>query len=92
MDIPTDPAERAATYARYKRAHETQRKLKPLVDAMAEEDLAAGTTIKQLSELTGIGEEVFRRKARKAEVPVDPRYADRAAKLRRATEDAPPAE
>lgn len=84
MDTPTDADERARTYARYKKAHITQKQLKPLIDTMAAEDLAAGKTIAQLSELTGIGEEVFRRKARKADVPVDPRYAERAEKLRRA--------
>lgn len=83
MDIPTDPDERARIYERYRQAHKTVKKYKPVVDAMAAEDLAAGATIAQLAERTGMGEEVFRRKARKADVPVDPRYAERAKKLRR---------
>lgn len=87
MDTPTDPDERARIYERYRKAHLTQKQLKPLVDAMADEDLSAGTTTKQLSELTGIGEEVFRRKARKAELPVNERYRERAEAMRKRATD-----
>lgn len=90
METPTDPQERARTYARYRKAHATVKELKPVVDAMAAEDLANGATIAQLAEETGMLPEVFRRKARKAAVPVDPRYRERAAALRKAT-PAPPA-
>lgn len=82
MDTQTDPEERARTYARFRKIHAEMKKLKPQVDAMAAEDLAAGATISQLAERTGMLPEVFRRKARKAEVPVDPRYQERAEKLR----------
>jgi len=87
MDTPTDPDERARTYARFRKLHTDMKKLKPLVDAMAAEDLAAGATISQLAERTGMLPEVFRRKARKAKVPVDPRYEERAARLRTANPD-----
>jgi len=82
MDIPRDPDKRARTYERFRRAHADIKELKPVVDAMAAEDLAAGATIKELSDRTGLLPEVFRRKARKADVPVDPRYKERAERLR----------
>lgn len=91
MTTPTDPEERARKYARYKRAHQTVKELKPEVDAMAAEDLQAGATITQLAERTGMGEEVFRRMARKLEIPIDPRYRERAERLRaRAAADPSP--
>lgn len=85
MDTPTDPQERARIYARYRKAHETTKELKPIVDAMATEDLARGATIAHLAEVTGMLPEVFRRKARKADVPVDPRYKERAERLRKSS-------
>ena len=88
MDTPTDPTERARVYERFRRANADVKKYKPLVDAMAAEDLAAGATIAELAERTGLLPEVFRRKARKAGVPVDPRYAERAEALRKRTNDA----
>jgi hypothetical protein len=89
MDTPTDPQERDRTYARYRAAHATVKKLKPLVDAMAAEDLANGVTAGDLAEKTGMLPEVFRRKARKAAVPVDPRYQERAERLRSRTPPTP---
>lgn len=83
METPTDPQERARIYARYRKAHATTKELKPLVDAMAAEDLANGATIAELAAETGMLPEVFRRKARKADVPVDPRYQERAERLRK---------
>jgi hypothetical protein len=85
MDTPTDPQERARIYARFRKAHETVKELKPKVDAMAAEDLSNGATIAHLAAETGMLPEVFRRKARKAEVPVDPRYKERAERLRKTT-------
>jgi hypothetical protein len=86
METPTDPQERARIYARYRKAHATAKELKPLVDAMAAEDLANGRTISELAVETGMLPEVFRRKARKADVPVDPRYRERAERLRKMSE------
>lgn len=83
METPTDPQERARIYARYRKAHATTKELKSLVDAMAAEDLANGATIAHLAAETGMLPEVFRRKARRAEVPVDPRYQERAEHLRK---------
>jgi len=83
METPTDPQERARIYARYRKAHATTKELKSLVDAMAAEDLANGATIAHLAAETGMLPEVFRRKARRAEVPVDPRYQERAERLRK---------
>jgi len=83
MDIPHDPEQRARTYERFRKANAEAKKLKPVIDAMAAEDLAAGDTIAQLAERTGLLPEVFRRKARKADVPVNPRYQERAEKLRK---------
>lgn len=86
MDTPRDPEERARVYARFRKAHATTKELKPVVDAMAAEDLASGASIAQLAERTGLLPEVFRRKARKANVPVDPRYQERAERLRRSAD------
>lgn len=83
MTTPTDPAERAKTYARYKQALKTQRELKATVRAMATEDLKAGATVAQLADTTGETPEVFRRIARDLDLPVDPRYAERAAASRK---------
>jgi len=78
MTTPADPAERAKVYSRYRQALRTERDLKPIVRAMAAEDLAAGSTVAQLAEATGMTPEVFRRIARELELPVDPRYQERA--------------
>lgn len=85
MDTPIDPQERARVYARYRKAHATVKELKSLVDAMAAEDLANGATAADLARETGMLPEVFRRKARKADVPVDPRYQERAERIRKRT-------
>ncbi|MFJ9633783.1 hypothetical protein ACIRU8_39425 [Streptomyces sp. NPDC101175] len=42
-------------------------------------------TIAELAAEIGMLPEVFRRKARKADVPVDPRYQERAERLRKTT-------
>lgn len=85
--------ETARTYARYKRAVKTERELKDTVRAKAVEDLRNGAKIADLAEWTGLTEEVFRRLARKHDIPVDPRYAGRAELLRaRHAADAPPAD
>ncbi|GAA0704697.1 hypothetical protein GCM10010193_69620 [Kitasatospora atroaurantiaca] len=81
---PTDPAERAKIFARYRQALKTERELKPLVRVMAAQDLKAGTaTVAELARSTGMTAEVFRRMARDLEVPVDPRYEERAAASRK---------
>lgn len=86
MTTPADPADRAKIYSRYRQALRTERELKPLVRAMAAEDLAAGSTVAQLAESTGMTPEVFRRIARELDVPVDPRYQERAEASRRKPE------
>jgi len=83
----------ARTFKRYRDAHTTERQLKPTVQELAVEALKAGATITQLSERTGIGVEVFRRMARKHEIPINERYQERAARLRaRASAPVPPSE
>lgn len=59
---PDDEAERL--YGRYKRALETERELKDPVREQAARDLKAGASVTQLSKLTGMTPEVFRRIAR----------------------------
>lgn len=86
MDIPTDPTERARIYERFRKANADVKKYKPVVDAMAAEDLAVGATIRELAERTGLLPEVYRRMARKLDIPVDPRYAERAERLRKQTD------
>lgn len=75
--------ETAEIFATYRDAIETERRLKPDVRERAEAALKAGATGTQLSRLTGMTPEVFRRMARDLELPVDPRYAERAAASRR---------
>lgn len=60
----TPDEETARTYARYKRALETERELRDPVREHAARDLHAGATVTQLAKLTGMTPEVFRRIAR----------------------------
>jgi predicted GIY-YIG superfamily endonuclease len=70
--------ETAVLFGQYKEAYETERKLRPVVRAAAATELRAGATASQLARRTGLTAEVFRRIARELDLPVDPRYADRA--------------
>lgn len=84
---PTE--EEARTLARYKKARETERELKPVVRAIGLEGLRKGATPAQLSELTGESAETFRRIRDAHGLPVDPRYESRA-QLARARKSAFP--
>jgi hypothetical protein len=84
--------ETAEIFASYRDAIETERRLKPDVRERAEAALKAGATGTQLSRLTGMTPEVFRRMARDLDLPVDPRYAERAAASRRKRPTAEPNE
>lgn len=68
MDVMTSsysPDEKAAQlFARYKRARETEQDLLPQVKEVAVQALRDGATVGQLSKLTGLTDEVFRRIAR----------------------------
>lgn len=73
----------AQTFDSYREALKTERDLKPTVQALALDALKAGGTITQLSRLTGMTPEVFRRMARKHDIPVDSRYQERAEATRK---------
>lgn len=60
----TPDEETARTYARYRKALETERELRDPVREQAARDLHAGATVTQLAKLTGMTPEVFRRIAR----------------------------
>lgn len=60
----TPDEESARTYARYRKALETERELKDPVRELAAQDLKAGASVTQLAKLTGMTPEVFRRIAR----------------------------
>jgi hypothetical protein len=79
----TPDPETAETFAAYRQAIETERALKPDVRRQAEAALKAGATGTQLARLTGMTPEVFRRMARDLDLPVDPRYTERAAASRK---------
>ncbi|MFE3476289.1 hypothetical protein ACFXOI_32540, partial [Streptomyces bacillaris] len=81
--------EEARTLARYKKAKETERELKPVVRAIGLEGLREGATPAQLSELTGESAETFRRIRDAHDIPIDPRYESRA-RLARARKPAVP--
>jgi hypothetical protein len=74
----TPDAENASDFARYKKARETEKELKPRVRAAALDELRRGATPAQLSQLTGESAEVFRRIRDAHNIPVDPRYQSRA--------------
>lgn len=82
MKWTPDP-ETAEIFATYAEAIRTERDLKADVRERAEAALKAGATGTQLSRLTGMTPEVFRRMARDLALPVDPRYAERAAASRK---------
>lgn len=79
----TPDPETAEIFATYAAAVRTERDLKPNVRERAEAALKAGATGTQLSRLTGMTPEVFRRMARDLELPIDPRYRERAEASRR---------
>ena len=79
----TPDPETAEIFATYAAAVRTERDLKPDVRERAEAALKAGATGTQLSRLTGMTPEVFRRMARDLQLPVDPRYRERAEASRR---------
>lgn len=79
----TPTEEEARTLARYKKARETERELKPAVRTIGLEGLRKGATPAELAELTGESAETFRRIRDANNIPVDPRYESRA-KLARA--------
>ncbi|MFE9252858.1 hypothetical protein [Streptomyces sp. NPDC007088] len=85
----TPTEEEARTLARYKKAKETERELKPVVRAIGLKGLRSGATPAQLGELTGESDETFRRIRVAHDLPVDPRYESRA-QLARARKAAVP--
>lgn len=68
----------ARTLARYKKAREAERELKPVTRDIALAGLRQGATPAQLAELTGESPETFRRIRDANDIPVDPRYQSRA--------------
>lgn len=74
----TPTEEEARTLARYRKARETERELKPVTRDIALVGLRAGATPAQLAELTGESAETFRRIRDANDIPVDPRYQSRA--------------
>jgi len=79
----TPDPETAEIFATYAAAVRTERDLKPDVRERAQAALKDGATGTQLSRLTGMTPEVFRRMARDLELPIDPRYRERAEASRR---------
>lgn len=74
----TPTEEEARTLARYKKARETEKELKPATRDIALVGLRKGATPAQLAELTGESVETFRRIRDANDIPVDPRYQSRA--------------
>lgn len=74
----TPTEEDARTLARYKKARETERELKPATRTIALAALRDGATPAQLAEHTGESAETFRRIRDANDIPVDPRYQSRA--------------
>lgn len=85
----TPDEEAARLFARYKRARETERDLKPQMRARAVEEMRKGATPAQLADLTGEGPEALRRLREAHGISVDPRYESRA-RLARARKKAAP--
>lgn len=85
----TPTEEEARTLARYKKARETERELKPVTRTIGLDALRKGATPAQLAELTGESAETFRRLRDANDIPVDPRYQSRA-ELARARKAAMP--
>ncbi|MGW3427981.1 hypothetical protein ACWDHW_08490 [Streptomyces melanosporofaciens] len=90
----TPTEEEARSLARYKKAKETEKELKPVIRAIGLEGLRKGATPAQLSQLTGESAEVFRRIRDTHDIPVDPRYQSRAelARARKAAVSKPDTE
>lgn len=74
----TPTEDEARTFARYKKARETEKELKPEVRDIGLKGLREGATPAQLGQLTGESAEVFRRIRDANDIPVDPRYQSRA--------------
>lgn len=74
----TPTEEEARTLARYKKARETERELKPVTRNIGLDALRKGATPAHLAELTGESAETFRRLRDANGIPVDPRYQSRA--------------
>ncbi|MFD4596743.1 hypothetical protein ACFWPQ_01795 [Streptomyces sp. NPDC058464] len=74
----TPTEDEARTLARYKKAKETEKELKPAVRTIGLDGLRKGATPAQLSELTGDSPETFRRIRDAHDIPVDSRYESRA--------------
>jgi hypothetical protein len=62
-DYIPDPDE-THKYARYKRAYETEREMRPEIKELARRALLEGATNKQLTKWTGLSDEFFRRLGR----------------------------
>ena len=60
----TPPEDAAQLFARYKRHYEGERALNGPMKEMAVRELKAGASVRQLAEMTGLTDEVFRRIAR----------------------------
>jgi hypothetical protein len=60
----TPPKDASDAFARYKKAYEDERALKPDMLEFADRELKAGATVGQLAAWTGLTPEVFRRRAR----------------------------
>lgn len=63
-DDYTPPDDASQLFARYKRFYEGERALNQPMKEMAIRELKAGASVRQLAELTGLTDEVFRRMAR----------------------------
>lgn len=74
----TPTEDEARTFARYKKARETEKELKPEVRDIGLKGLRAGATPEQISRYTGETAEVYRRIRDANDIPVDPRYQSRA--------------
>ncbi|MBN6054552.1 hypothetical protein JYK22_21600, partial [Nonomuraea sp. RK-328] len=60
----TPPDDAAHVFARFKRANDTVKALLPEVKEFAARELKAGATVRDLANLTGLTDELFRRIAR----------------------------
>lgn len=78
--------EAATLFAEYKAATETERRLREPMREAARLELEAGTSVKDLAHATGLTPEVFRRIRDAHNIPVDPRYKERAERLRKTSE------
>lgn len=79
--------EAATTFRRYRKAHETTKELKPAVTNFAVQALREGASTSQLSELTGMLPEVFRRLARANGIEPPAEYRGRSEQAKRRAAD-----